>query len=186
MAGFPAEKYMDCIAGKRLMKNSRGLTLFELIIVISIIAILAALAVPAYINIAEDAAEAQFKMVMQSFKSSTNQMNAFWVVKGKPVSITVSSNIDINMTTAGWPWYTANNNHVPLPYSAYNGRYSIQLWYALLTPAPYCIGPVTPPASGWYGSTVDGSGRVLYYFFTATSTWAFRYDRNSGAIIQTM
>ena len=123
---------------------------------------------------------------MQTFKSSANKTNDFWVVKGKPAAINVANNIDINMTPAGWPWYTANNNHIPLPYSAYNGRYSIQLWYALLAHAPFCIGTVTPPASGWYGSTVDGSGRALYYFFTVTNTWAFRYDRNSGMVIQTL
>jgi len=45
---FPAVENAELNIEERWMNNSRGLTLFELIIVVSIIAILMALALPAY------------------------------------------------------------------------------------------------------------------------------------------
>lgn len=151
---------------------------------IIILGLLAATVLPRFVNLSDQAAEAQFKETMAAYKTGINLLNMNWIVQGKPASIEVDK-IGIYMTAAGWPWYTATNKHVPLPYAQYNGRYSIQLWFAILTMAPPINGSTTVPTSGWYGSAMSGT-RMTYSYFKGSKTWAFRYDRANGEIKQTL
>ncbi|MDF1760924.1 MAG: prepilin-type N-terminal cleavage/methylation domain-containing protein [Coxiellaceae bacterium] len=87
------------------MKNS-AFTLVELIIVIVILGILSAFAIPKFIDVQHDAKKSVDAGIYSSFQSAVNLAHALWVAKGKPSEITMQ-NETIAMTSTGWPGTTA-------------------------------------------------------------------------------
>ena len=65
------------------MKKYKGFTLIELIIVIVILGILAAYAVPKYINIEKDARVAVLKGLDGSIRTAANLVHAVAIIRGK-------------------------------------------------------------------------------------------------------
>ncbi|MDF1655901.1 MAG: prepilin-type N-terminal cleavage/methylation domain-containing protein [Coxiellaceae bacterium] len=82
--------------------KSKGFTLVELIIVIVILGILSAFAVPKFIDLTSDANKAANSGVFAAFESAINLAHAKWVAKGKPSSITMQGST-IPMSAEGWP-----------------------------------------------------------------------------------
>ncbi len=87
------------------MKN-RAFTLVELIIVIVILGILSAFAIPKFINLNQDAARATDAGIFASFKTALHLAHTQWIAKGKPATITLQ-NETISMTSGGWPGSTS-------------------------------------------------------------------------------
>jgi MSHA pilin protein MshA len=74
------------------MKKSlqRGFTLIELVVVITILGILAAFAVPRFMGLEQQARVSTMSSLAGSVKSAAAMANATWLASGSPASITVN------------------------------------------------------------------------------------------------
>jgi MSHA pilin protein MshA len=79
----------------------KGFTLIELVVVITILGILAAFAVPRFTAIEVKAREAAVQGLSGSIRSAATLAHSMWLVSGSPATITMEGNL-ITMTN-GYP-----------------------------------------------------------------------------------
>jgi MSHA pilin protein MshA len=72
------------------MKQQSGFTLIELIVVIVILGILAATALPRFSDLSKDARVAKMQGVTAALKSASAVFHATWLVKGSPTATAVT------------------------------------------------------------------------------------------------
>jgi len=147
--------------------NSRtksGFTLIELVLVIAILGILGAVAIPKFIDISEDAHDASAKATYGGFSSAINIMHAAWGARG-------SSPVTVN--AAGWP---IGSGGPPMT----NPSCAV-VWTDVLTSAPPVNHGFVVNADGW-GSL--GFGNFCYYIYQPdNSPWRYiRYNVSNGLV----
>ncbi|MEK1906060.1 MAG: type II secretion system protein [Pseudomonas sp.] len=156
------------------MKNSKGFTLIELVVVIVILGILAAVALPRFMNVSKDAHESAVKGAGGALASAVLLVRSQWEVnrsKGIDMTngVTGFGSGDVDANADGWPLGTGGA-----------GLNCIELWQGVLQGSAPVV--ATAAATGVdYVVTSSGTECVFTYQLDDGND-SITYDSADGTV----
>ncbi len=151
------------------MKNhQKGFTLIELVVVMVILGVLAATALPKFMNVGGKAHETAVAATGGAFGTAVAMVKAQWVVNGTPGADTSGvdgfGNEDITTNTDGWP-------EEPLPGGTTldNAGDCKDLWEALMQNPPSVATSGTPDYTATFTGAAGATAKCTYTYRDDTS-----------------
>lgn len=161
------------------MRSNSGFTIIELVVVIVIIGILAATALPRFVDLTGDAHSASVQGVGGALASGVTLTHAAWVAQGASAAVnsaTLEGGVTVGFNDAGW----AENSAAAGGDGTVTAAECIDLWGAVLSNGP----SVAADTSGDYQATVTSP--ICTFTYNADTGRSIAYDTSDGAVAITV
>jgi len=174
------------------MKNQAGFTIIELVVVIILLGILAATALPRFMDVTDEAHDSVVTGVYGGLQTGMSLYHAQWVAEGQPVGSSPLTDFgSLRTTPEGYPYGTVDNSGTDD--DVVNDADCAAVFTNVLQAGSPSISSVAD-AAGVVGATTDfatheNTDDCLYYYTAASSASAavvatLSYDTETGGITQ--